>query len=126
MPKPVASQPVVASTPPPPPRTMPASPVAPAQATPDPLAGSVACVEAALKMYKESSPAEREAMIVPLREALMAAAGGVNKHIAEAEARSFGAAMEAGPPAASVEKPPTMGFPTTYAVTKSDEDEGVQ
>ena len=53
----------------------------------DPLAGSVACVEAALKMYKGSSPAEREIMMVPLHEAFMAAVNGCNKFLAEDEWR---------------------------------------
>lgn len=88
-----------------------------------PLAGSVACVEAVLKMYKESTPAEREAMIVPLREAFMAAASASNKYIAESELSAHRAAMEAGPVAAfaSIEDNPPessiMGFPTSYAVT---------
>ena len=101
--------------------------------TVDPLAGSVACVEAVLKMYKESSPSEREAMIIPLREAFMAAASASNKYIAESELGAHRAAMEAGPMAAlsaieenSVSASPIMGFPTTYAVTNPYDDEEVQ
>ena len=99
--------------------------------TNDPLAGSVACVEAVLKMYKESTPAEREAMIIPLREAFMAAASASNKYIAESELSAHRAAMEAGSVSAfaSIENnPPSlpiMGFPTTYDVTnpqETDED----
>jgi hypothetical protein len=92
--------------------------------TSDPLAGSVACVEAVLRMYKESSPAEREAMIIPLREALIAAASASNKYIAETELNADRSAMEAGPATAfaslgdgATTARPMMGFPTSYAVT---------
>ncbi|KAL3768182.1 hypothetical protein ACHAW5_007916 [Stephanodiscus triporus] len=105
----------------------------------DPLAGSVACVEAVLRMYKETSdPAEREAMIVPLREALMAAASASNRVIAETELRAHRSAMEAGPAAAfasmggdgvgatAAAARPMMGFPTAYAATDPrEEDEGI-
>ncbi|KAL3810266.1 hypothetical protein ACHAXA_008634 [Cyclostephanos tholiformis] len=97
--------------------------------TSDPLAGSVACVEAVLRMYKESNPAEREAMIIPLREALMAAASASNKYIAETELSAHRSAMEAGPATAFASlgrdvtpARPIMGFPTSYdAVTDSHE-----
>lgn len=125
------------------PRTMPAAQATPtpaqaatlvsttAQSSPpthDPLAGSVACVEAVLNMYKNSPPGEREAMMVPLREALMAAAGASNQYIAETELSAHRAAMDAGP-AAGISTPsmentqPMMGFPTTYAVAKPAENE---
>ncbi|KAL7473464.1 hypothetical protein ACHAXS_013909 [Conticribra weissflogii] len=48
---------------------------------PDPVQGSVASVETVLKMYKEASPEEREALMIPLREALLAAAGASNAAI---------------------------------------------
>ena len=93
----------------------------------DPLAGSVACVEAVMKMYKEaSSPSEREALMIPLREALMAAASQSNKVIAEADLASHRAAMEAGPPPVETveDMPPSdmMGFPSSYKVTQPDEE----
>jgi len=138
---PVAAAPAMPS----PTRTIPAVPTparaatvvsaaATAQTTsPDPLAGTVACVEAALKMYKDAS--DRDAMLVPLREALMAAASASNRHIAEAELEAHRAAIEAGPTAAvaaaasasmsapqATQQQPMMGFPTTYAVAKPDED----
>jgi len=139
----VASPIAVAAVSTPPPPTMPAAPVVPApvQATPsvpqsaattqppkaaegspDPLAGSVACVEAALRLYKESSPADRQVMVIPLREALMAAASTINKFIAESELNAHKAAMEAGPPPVESAAQPMMGFPTTYAVTKPGEE----
>jgi hypothetical protein len=96
----------------------------------DPLAGSVACVEAVLRMYKESSPTEREAMIIPLREALIAAASASNKYIAETELNAHRKAMEAGPATAftslvdeATPARPMMGFPTSYAVTDPHEAE---
>ena len=66
----------------PPVPAQPAQPVQPIQSAPapavqsqiDPMTGSIACVEAALKMYQDASPAERQVMMIPLREALMAAA----------------------------------------------------
>mmetsp|Transcript_40536 Transcript_40536/g.86319 ORF Transcript_40536/g.86319 Transcript_40536/m.86319 type:complete len:735 (+) Transcript_40536:163-2367(+) len=138
-PKPAAPQPITTAVPPPPPRAMPAVP-APAQAATmvsqsaaatsqssagplDPLAGSVACVEAALRLYKESSPADKEVMMIPLREALLAAAAASNKHIAESELSAQRAAMDAGPPpVVAAPAQPMMGFPTTYAVTKPEEE----
>ncbi|KAL7526915.1 hypothetical protein ACHAXR_001709, partial [Thalassiosira sp. AJA248-18] len=153
-----APQPI-ATMPPPSPRTIPATPPAvpaapaapvPAQAATttqpppmnnNPLAGSVACVEAALRMYKESSPEDREAMMLPLRDAMMAAAATSNKVIAETELSAHKAAMEAGPSAAvasmggdvasmgntaaAAPAQPMMGFPTTYAVTNAEEEESV-
>lgn len=139
--KPAKAPPIAAVVPSPPPQKVPAAPAVPAQAQaatmlsqsaavrgpPDPLAGSVACVEAALRLYKESSPADREAMVIPLREALMAAASASNKYIAEGELRAHNEAMASGPPPAVEAAQPMMGFPTTYAVTKPEqEEEGVQ
>lgn len=142
----VASPIAVAAVSTPPPPTMPSAPLVPApvqesaattqppkaaEGSPDPLSGSVACVEAALRLYKESSPTDREVMVIPLREALMAAASTINKFIAESELNAHKAAMEAGPPPVAATAPvdsaaqPMMGFPTTYAVTKPEE-EGVQ
>ena len=94
----------------------------------DPLAGSVACVEAVMKMYKEATSAsEREALMIPLREALMAAASQSNKVIAEADLSAHRAAMEAGPPPVETVEamPPStmMGFPSSYQVTRPDEEE---
>jgi len=94
----------------------------------DPLAGSVACVDAALQMYKDSSPEDREAMMIPLREALLAATSASNKYMAEAELTAHKTAMEAGPSAVAstlesvTPAQPMMGFPTTYEVTKSDSE----
>lgn len=134
--------PVAAVVPPPPLQRAPAALAAPApaQATTmlsqsaavggppdDPLAGSVACVEAALRLYKESSPTDREAMVIPLREALMAAASASNKYIAESELRAHNKAMAAGPPPVVEAAQPMMGFPTTYDVTKPEQkEEGVR
>jgi len=108
----------------------PVQPVQPIQSAPapvqsqfDPMTGSIACVEAALKMYQDASPAERQVMMIPLREALMAAASGANKAIAEAELSAHKAALAAGPSQAAPsmqQAAPMMGFPTTYAVTKAD------
>eukprot|EP00984_Skeletonema_dohrnii_P028718 scaffold18793_cov113-Skeletonema_dohrnii-CCMP3373.AAC.2 len=97
---------------------------APVQSQIDPMTGSIACVEAALKMYQDASPAERQVMMIPLREALMAAASGANKVISETELKAHKAAMEAGPPETAPtmqQAAPMMGFPTTYAVTKPDD-----
>mmetsp|Transcript_4531 Transcript_4531/g.9647 ORF Transcript_4531/g.9647 Transcript_4531/m.9647 type:complete len:1029 (-) Transcript_4531:237-3323(-) len=120
----------------PPKPSVPASIPAPiSPATPiecDPMDGSIACIEAVLKMYKEAAtPAEREAMLIPLREALMAAAGTSNKVIAEQQLAAHKAALAGGASssgaAAVTAKPvsemsePVMGFPTSYAVAKPEE-----
>ena len=95
----------------------------------DPIAGTVACVEAALKMYKEaSSQSERDALLVPLREAFMAAAGASNKVIAEAElnahkAGSSGVSNIPPPPPAVKQSAPAMGFPTSYNVAKVEQED---
>eukprot|EP00571_Detonula_confervacea_P009891 CAMPEP_0172300772 /NCGR_PEP_ID=MMETSP1058-20130122/2792_1 /TAXON_ID=83371 /ORGANISM="Detonula confervacea, Strain CCMP 353" /LENGTH=698 /DNA_ID=CAMNT_0013010659 /DNA_START=13 /DNA_END=2109 /DNA_ORIENTATION=- len=107
----------------------------PPPATKDPLAKSVASVEAALKMYKESSPSEREEMVMPLRMALMAAASASNRAIMDAEMNAERALLAAASAPAAVApttpaspsivesaQQPMMGFPTTYAVTKPEED----
>ena len=100
---------------------------APVQSQFDPMTGSIACVEAALKMYQDVSPAERQVMMIPLREALMAAASGANKVISEAELSAHKAVMEAGPsqaaPTMQQQAAPMMGFPTTYEVTKANAPE---
>ena len=91
----------------------------------DPLAGSVACVEAALRMYKDSSPDDREAMMIPLREALLAASSASNRYVAESELTAHRAAMDAGPAAfASTlsNDPPTMSFPEKYDITNPEEE----
>ena len=123
---------------PPKPQSAPVSAASTLSSSADPIAGTVACVEAALKMYKEaSSPAEREALLLPLREAFMAAAGASNKVIAENEykaatGKEFGSAppppfatkpaVASKPPAqpAATQSPPMMGFPTSYNVAKAE------
>ena len=64
-------------------------------------------------------------MIIPLREALIAAASASNKYIAETELNAHRSALEAGPATAfaSLGDGATtarlmMGFPTSYAVTE--------
>ena len=98
----------------------------------DPIAGTVACVEAALKMYKEaSSQSERDALLLPLREAFMAAAGASNKVIAEAElnahrAGSNGVSTSPPPPPAAKQSSPSLGFPTSYNVAKVEQEDEEQ
>ena len=130
----VESTPVAAVTPPSVEKVSPQPQPKAAAPTVDPLAGSVACVEAALKMYKESAPEDRAAMLIPLREAMMAAATTTNAVITEREGseastlsstpKSVGTPQES--PVVSRTKPddvPMMGFPTDYAVTKPDAEE---
>ena len=119
-----AAEPEVTLTPPP---TIPVAATAQQQTAADPLAGSVACVEAALKMYKESAPEDREAMMIPLREAMMAAANASNRVIAKNE-EVKNAPMAETSPVEQRTKPdnvPMMGFPTSYEVTKPDKEEVV-
>jgi len=118
----VVSPPVEKVSPQPQPKTAPA--------VVDPLAGSVACVEAALEMYKESAPEDRAAMLIPLREAMMAAATTTNAVITEREGSDAStlSSPKAEIPVVSRTKPddvPMMGFPTDYAVTKPDAEEVV-
>ncbi|KAL7485438.1 hypothetical protein ACHAW6_011029 [Cyclotella cf. meneghiniana] len=123
-PNPLPTAPAPVFQPPP----QPAPVVPPSRISLDPMAGSVACVEAVLKMYKDASPSEREALLIPLREAFMAAAGASNKVIAEAESDAHKAAMGgsssnsasfASVPVAE-RSAPMMGFPTSYNVAKPE------
>eukprot|EP00578_Thalassiosira_sp_NH16_P016919 CAMPEP_0181123046 /NCGR_PEP_ID=MMETSP1071-20121207/25661_1 /TAXON_ID=35127 /ORGANISM="Thalassiosira sp., Strain NH16" /LENGTH=1033 /DNA_ID=CAMNT_0023208103 /DNA_START=49 /DNA_END=3150 /DNA_ORIENTATION=+ len=119
--------------------------------TEDPLASSLAGIEAALKVYKDSSPSEREANLITFRKALMAAASATNRQIIESETNKLRASMESSPvpkaaaappeeaaqpvmtesspaPKAAAAAPkdndqPMMGFPTTYAVAKPEVEE---
>ncbi|KAL9184453.1 hypothetical protein ACHAXT_002539 [Thalassiosira profunda] len=131
---PVAKEPVAVTAPPQKASVAPAPPQ-PAAVPPqlDPLAGSVACVEGAVSAYKAASPAERKEAATALVGALMAAASACNKYIAENELEEHRAAMDAGPSAAvaaaanvavgsAQTDAPMMGFPTTYAVTKREEE----
>jgi len=104
-----------------------ASPMVKAKLEPDPLAGPVTCLETVLRMYKESaSPSEREALLIPLREALMLAAGESNKVIAETDLNNHRAALASGPPPVDrVDDMPAgnmMGFPGARAVARPDAD----
>ena len=140
----------VAATSPPPQSFSPTMPPLPTQeaVTPqaatsdlDPLAGSVACVEAVIKAYSAAPPEEREAMVLPLREAMMAAARASNDYMSVfiENARLARKAAKAAKAAETTPKMPTgaaattvgtspktpepmMGFPTTYAVTKAVEE----
>ncbi|KAL7529099.1 hypothetical protein ACHAXR_002793 [Thalassiosira sp. AJA248-18] len=98
------------------------------------MAGSIAGVEAALKLYRESSPAEQEGNLSTFRQALMMAVSATNRHIIQAETNALRASMDASPaPVAPVAAaaaappretaPPMMGFPTTYEVAKPDKEE---
>ena len=81
----------------------------------DPLAGSVAVVEAALKMYKDSSPEDRDAMLIPLREALLAATSASNRIMAET--------TPTVDTDSATTSQPMMGFPTSYEVTQPVDEE---
>lgn len=83
----------------------------PTKMTNDPLAGSVACIEAVLKMFKEASdPVERDAMVALLHAALNAAISISNRYIAESKLGP--------PPSRSI-----MGFPTLYTSIDPTEKE---
>jgi hypothetical protein len=60
--------------------------------TADPVAASVARVEETLKEYMEASPGDREALLVPLREAMMAASSstvGTNELFVKSEVKNI-------------------------------------
>merc|ERR1711957_1142317 len=103
----------------------------PPPATADSLAASLALVEAALQSYKESPSADRKKTVMSLSKALMFAIGASNKHIAEGELQAHRAAMEAGPQSVATAasatdvagaQQPMTGFPTTYAITRPEEE----
>lgn len=91
-------------------------------------------------MYKESTPSEREANVMPLRMALMAAASASNRAIMDVEMNAERKALGVSSGGPSMTAPaedttatqsvysrsveqqqPAMGFPTTYAVTEPEE-----
>lgn len=134
-----AVKPIAEALPSPPPQPVTATTVAPAPqlsqqpppATADSLAASLALVEAALQSYKESPSADRKKTVMSLSKALMFAIGASNKHIAEGELQAHRAAMEAGPQSVATAasatnvagaQQPMTGFPTTYAITRPEEE----
>jgi len=92
---------------------------------PDPIAGSVASVEAVLQRYENAPPQEREGMVAELREAMMAASSAsAEAALATPPAAATVAETPPVPQIQQQEPPmePTMGFPTEYAVTKPEEE----
>jgi hypothetical protein len=116
---PAASIPVAAPVPPAPP-----APVSTSSAPlSGPLAGAIACVDAAVSMYKNADAAGREDLLLPLRDALLSSVSSINKVVPEKELNSQKSSNAApqGPPQAKYAT--TMEFPETYKVTQPEEEE---
>jgi hypothetical protein len=83
-----------------------------------PLAGTFACVEAVLGMYKNADAASQQDLLIPVRDALVSAVNVISKEI---DGSSSSVVSPEAPPAPVFAT--TMDFPNTYKVTKPDEEE---
>ena len=81
----------------------------------DRMASTIACVEGAVQMYKNSPPELQEGLLVTFRSALMAAVNTCNQVIAENEVENVQAYRQtvAPPVAESAAVPPTQFFEVT-------------
>lgn len=84
------------------------------------LLGAIACVDAALNMYKNASESGKNELKLPLRDALLSAVNTMNKVIAEENSNieKSQSTKQSGPVYAT-----TMDFPETYQVTQEEEEE---
>lgn len=73
----------------------------------DRMSRTMACVEGAVQMYKNSPPEIQEGILMPLRAALMSAVNTCNQVIAEKELENFQNYRDAAPPVESVQQPST-------------------
>lgn len=78
-----------------------------------PLTGAIACVDAAVNMYKSADSAGQEELILPVRDALLSAVNTINRVIAEEELKSAKGQ-------ATSESEPTLSIPVK---TQSEEEE---
>ncbi len=93
-----------------------------------PLTGSVACVEAAMAMYKNADASTQSELIMPLRDALLSAVNTINKVVAEEELSATQSSSPSAAVAAAAAAPEpvyatTMDFPETYEVTRPEEED---
>jgi hypothetical protein len=82
-----------------------------------PLAGTVACAEAALNMYKTADSGSQKDLMIPVREALMNAINNLDKEITGSSSSEVSSEAPPSPVYAT-----TMEFPDTYKVTKPKEE----
>ncbi len=96
-------------------------PTVPSNQSPS-LLGAIACVDAAMNMYKNASESGKsELVLLPLRDALLSAVNTMNKVMAEERLDVEGSSQskeQPGPVYAT-----TMDFPETYQVTQKEEEE---
>lgn len=92
-----------------------------------PLTGSVACIDAAITMYKNSDAAGQSELIVPLRDALLSAVNTINKVVAEEDLNAQSSSSASSPPPSPDAPEPvyatTMDFPETYQVARPEEED---
>mmetsp|Transcript_25905 Transcript_25905/g.38785 ORF Transcript_25905/g.38785 Transcript_25905/m.38785 type:complete len:685 (-) Transcript_25905:99-2153(-) len=92
-----------------------------------PLAGSVACIEAAVTMYKNTDAVGQSELIMPLRDALLSAVNTINKVVAEEDLTAQSSSSASSPPPSAVAPEPvyatTMDFPETYQVARPEEED---
>jgi len=82
-----------------------------------PLAGTIACAEAALNMYKAADSRSQKDLLIPVRDALMSTISTLNKEIAGSSSSEVSSEAPPSPVYAT-----TMEFPDTYKVTKPEEE----
>ncbi len=85
-----------------------------------PLAGSIACAEAALQLYKTADASSQSELLAPVRDALESALKTLSHEI-EGSSKSVSDAVPSSAPVYAT----TMDFPDTYKVTQPEEDEQV-
>ena len=94
------------------------SPAAPSMdAMSTPLAGTVACAEAALNMYKTADSTSQKDLLTPVRDALLSTLNNLNKEIEGSSSSEVSSQAPLAPVYAT-----TMEFPDTYKVTKPEEE----
>jgi hypothetical protein len=101
-------------------KTVEVAQAAPQQALSGPLAGAIACVDAAVNMYKNADAAGQSDLILPVRDALLSAVNTINSVVAEEELQAHKAQAEAE---AEPVYATTMEFPETYNVAEKEEEE---
>jgi hypothetical protein len=95
----------------------------------DRMSRTMACVEGAVQMYKNSPPEIQEGILMPLRAALMSAVNTCNQVIAEKDLENFQNYRDAAPPFERVQQPstPAQFFEVTpYTPTETSGEEATE
>ena len=86
-----------------------------------PLTGAIACVDAAVNMYRNAESSGQKDLLPSLRDALLSAVSTMNKVISEEQMVTQNTEPTQQPPAPVYAT--TMEFPETYQVTQKEEED---